>query len=75
MKKQLINKVVRIVSDNENYSEYVGKDLIITDVVNSVRENQFYDSSMNGMYLCDLEVLESGLSVPFSLYEYEFEEV
>jgi hypothetical protein len=30
---------------------------------------------MNGMYLCDLEVLESGLSVPYSLYEYEFEVV
>lgn len=69
------NKVVRIISDNECYSEYIGKDLIITDVINSVRENQFYDSSMNGMYLCDLEDLESGLSVPFSLYEYEFEEV
>lgn len=71
----MINKVVRIISDNENYSEYVDKDLIITDTVNSIRESQFYDYSMNGMYLCDLEVLESGLSVPFSLYEYEFEEV
>ena len=71
----MINKVVRIISDNDSYSEYVGKDLIIVDAVNSVRENQFYDYSMNGMYLCDLEVLDSGLSVPFSLYEYEFEEV
>lgn len=71
----MINKIVRIISDNECYSEYIGKDLIITDVVNSVRENQFYDSSMNGMYLCDLEILESGEPVPFSLYEYEFEEV
>ena len=71
----MINKVVRIISDNENYTEYIGKDLIITNAVNyewSVTENQFYDYSM---YLCDLEVLESGLSVPFSLYEYEFEEV
>jgi hypothetical protein len=72
---QLIGKVVRIISDNDNYKEFLDKDLIITDAVNSTRENQFYDYSMNGMYLCDLEVLESGLSVPFSLYEYEFEVV
>lgn len=72
-KKQLIGKVVRIISDNENYLEYLDKDLIIIDAINSTRENQFYDYSMNGMYLCDLEVLESGLSVPYSLYEYEFE--
>ena len=71
--KQLIGKVVRIISDNENYLEYLDKDLIIIDVINSTRENQFYDYSMNGMYLCDLEVLESGLLVPYSLYEYEFE--
>lgn len=74
-KKDLINKVVRICSDNENYTEFIGVDLIIVDAVNSVRENRFYDYSMNGIYLCDLEVLESGLSVPFSLYEYEFEDV
>lgn len=74
-KKQLIGKVVRIISDNENYTEYLDRDLLIVDAVNSVRENQFYDYSMNGMYLCDLEVLDSGLSVPYSLYEYEFEEV
>jgi len=71
----LINKVVRITSDNENYTEFLGLDLIIVDAINSVRENQFYDYSMNGMYLCDLEVLESGLYVPYSLYEYEFEVV
>jgi hypothetical protein len=71
----MINKVVRIISDNDNYTEFLGIDLIIVEAVNSVRENQFYDSSMNGMYLCDLEVLESGLSVPYSLYEYEFEVV
>lgn len=71
----MIGKVVRIISDNKCYTEYMGKDLIIVDAVNSIRENQFYDYSMGGMYLCDLEVLESGKSVPFSLYEYEFEEV
>jgi len=73
--KELIGKKVRIISDNENYIYYTGKDLIITDAVNSVRENQFYDYSMNGMYLCDLEVVSTGESVPFSLYEYEFEVV
>lgn len=75
MKNTLINKIVRITSDNENYADYLDKDLIIVDAVNSTRENQFYDYSMNGMYLCDLEVLETGLEVPFSLYEYEFEVV
>jgi len=71
----MVNKIVRIISDNENYNDYIGKDLIITDAVNSVRENQFYDYSMNGMYLCDLEVVSTSEVVPFSLYEYEFEVV
>ena len=71
----MVNKIVRIISDNDNYIDYIGKDLIIVDAVNSVRENQFYDYSMNGMYLCDLEVVSTGEVVPFSLYEYEFEEV
>ena len=71
----MVNKIVRIVSDNENYIDYIDKELIITDAVNSVRENPFYDYSMNGIYLCDLEVVYTGEVVPFSLYEYEFEEV
>ena len=71
--KHLIGKIVRITSDNENYIDWVNRDLIIVDAVNSTRENQFYDYSMNGMFLCDLEVLESGEVLPFSLYEYEFE--
>jgi hypothetical protein len=71
----MVGKVVRIISDNESYTEFLGKDLIIVDAINSVKESQIYDYFMNGMYLCDLEVLDSGLSVPFSLYEYEFEEV
>ena len=71
----MVNKIVRIISDNDNYIDYMGKDLIITDAVNSVRENQFYDYSMGGMYLCDLEVLSTGEVVPFSLYEWEFEGV
>ena len=71
----MIKKVVRIISDNENYSKYIDKDLIIVGAINSEKESCIYDSGMNGMYLCDLEVLDSGLSVPFSLYEYEFKEV
>jgi len=74
-KKQLIGKVVRIVSDNENYLEYLDKDLIIVDATNSVRENPFYDDCVNGMYLCELIDADSGESVPYSLYEYEFEVV
>ncbi len=66
---KLKNKVVRIISDNENYVDYLDKDLIIID---AYKEGYFYDSSMNGMYLCDLEVLETGEEVPFALYEYEF---
>lgn len=69
----LIGKIVTIVSDNENYTEFLGKELVITDAINSTRESQFYDASMNGEYLCDLEVVETGEQLPFSLYEYEFE--
>lgn len=70
--KNLIGKRVKIVSDNNSYTDLLGKQLIITNVVNSVTKNQFYDSSMNGMCLCDLEVAETGESLPYSLYEYEF---
>ena len=63
----MVNKTVRIISDNENYIDYMNKDLIITDA----EKDQFY----NGMYLCDLEVVSTGETVSFSLYEYEVEEV
>lgn len=65
--KKLVGKKCIIVSDNECYSNYVGKELIITDASN---EGHFYDSSMFPEMLCDLKTLD-GDYVPFSLYEYE----
>jgi len=63
---------VRIISDNENYIDYVGIDLRVT---HSSNKGIYYDSCMYPQMLCDLEVIDTGESVPFSLYEYEFEEV
>lgn len=61
-------KKVCITSDNENYQEWLGKDLYITY---SSKEGPFYDNSCYPALLCNLED-EFGNEVPFSLYEWEF---
>jgi hypothetical protein len=73
MKKNLLHRIAKIVSDNENYDNYRDKDLQIIHVAYSVKEHLGYDSSMEGQALCDFKVLGTGKSVPFSLYEHEFE--
>lgn len=65
-------KIVKIVSDNENYLNYLDLELEITHASNSGR---FYDSAMYPEILCDLKVKETGEEVPFALYEYEFMEI
>ena len=69
--KNLKGKTVRIISDNENYSDYLDIDLVITYCNNDIN-GMAYDSSMYPEMLCDLETLD-GEEVPFSLYECEFE--
>ena len=68
----MVNKIVRIVSDNDNYIDYIGIDLVVT---HSSNKGLVYDDNMFPMMLLDLDVVDSGKSVPFSLYEYEVEEV
>ena len=68
----MINKIVRIVSDNDNYIDYIGIDLVVT---HSSNKSLGYDNSLFPMMLLDLDVVDSGKSVPFSLYEYEVEVV
>ena len=68
----MVNKIVRIISDNENYIDYIGIDLVVT---HSSNKGLVYDDNMFPMMLLDLDVVDSGKSVPFSLYEYEVEEV
>lgn len=72
MKKNLKGRIARIVSDNDNYDKFRGKDLTITHVAYSTKDHPGYDSGLEGQALCDFEVKETGESVPFSLYEYEF---
>jgi len=68
MKKNLVGKKAVIVSDNENYSEYINTVLVITYASNS---GNGYDSGMYPEMLCDF-VCENGDEFPFALYEYEF---
>lgn len=68
--KKILGKKVRIISDNENYSEFKDKDLIITHVAYSEDRHPGYDTSLKGQALCDLKTT-TGEQVPFSLYEYE----
>ena len=67
---KLINKKVRIISDNENYSEWLNRVLTITHADN---KGVGYDDSCYPEKLCDLEDAETGEECPFALYEYEFE--
>lgn len=63
----LINKIVRITSDNESYKEFLDMDLIVVE--------RYYQSDRDDEPIYDLEIVNSGFKFPFSLYEYEFEEV
>lgn len=65
---------VVITSDNENYIDYLDKKLIITHVATNTSQHRGYDDSMSGMGLYDFET-EDGIEVPFSLYDYEIENI
>ena len=63
---------VRITSDNENYTEWLNRDLKITRLSN---KGLGYDKSMYPDMLCELEDCLTGESCPFALYEYEFQTI
>ena len=65
---------VRIISDNDSYDNYRGKVLKIVGVYTSSLQHPGFDEGV-GQALYDLEAVDSLEGVPFSLYEYEFEEV
>ena len=66
----LVNEIVRITSDNENYIDWVDRNLSIT---HQTREGYGYDSGMYPQWLVCLNDTDTGEECPFSLYEYEFE--
>jgi hypothetical protein len=66
--KTLINKVVKITSDNESYVDWVDRNLVVSYASNS---GQGYDASMYPEMLCNLMDADTGESCPFALYEYE----
>lgn len=70
MKHFKLNQKVKINSDNENYTEYLGQTLVICNVAKNINEHPGYDSSVSPDYLYDLKTL-NGEYVPFSLYDYE----
>lgn len=61
---------VSIISSNENYSDWVGRKLIVKFASNN---GHYYDETMYPEMLCDLEDSKTGEQCPFSLYEYELE--
>ena len=69
---KLIGCKVRIVSDNENYSEYLNKTLKITHADN---KGLGYDNCCFPESLCDLQDIKTGEIIPFALYEYEFTKI
>jgi hypothetical protein len=65
---------VTIVSDNENYTDFMNRILIVTNVTKDKTEHSGYDSSLSPEYLYDLKTV-SGENVPFSLYDYELKAI
>lgn len=61
----------KIISDNDNYTKYLNKVLIITHVARNRNEHPGYDESVSPDKLYDLKVKDTGEEVPFSLYDYE----
>ena len=68
--KNLVGKRIKIVSGNENYIDWIDRNLEISHASNS---GNGYDSSMYPEMLCDLTDSDNGESCPFALYEYEFQ--
>lgn len=68
--RNLIGKKAKIISDNENYTEYLDEILIITHADNKGRG---YDDAMYPQMLCSFDIQgKLNKEFPFSLYEYEF---
>lgn len=65
----MTGKQVRIISDNENYTECLNRDLTVTFARSKCG---YYDDSMYPELLCDLKDSNTGEECPFALYEYEF---
>ena len=63
----MVNKIVRIISDNENYIDYIGIDLVVTE--------RYFQEDRDEEPLFNLNIVDSGELFPFSLYEWEFEVV
>lgn len=63
---------VKIISDNENYTDWQDRVLKVTFASN---KGHYYDDSMYPEMLCDLECNKTGEQCPFALYEYELERI
>lgn len=68
--KNLVGKRIKIVSDNENYIDWIDRNLEISYASN---KGNGYDSALYPEMLCDLTDCDSGENCPFALYEYEFQ--
>ncbi len=66
-----VGSKVKIVSDNENYADYIDKTLVVTY---SAVGGLGYDDCMHPQKLMDFKTLE-GEDFPFALYEYEVEKI
>lgn len=62
---------VKIVSDNENYTDYINETLVVT---HSEVGGLGYDDCMRPQKLMCFETLQ-GEEFPYSLYEYEVEKI
>lgn len=60
-------------NDNENYNDFRDKILVITHIAKDREEHPGFDECINEP-LYDLEIFDTKIDVPCSLYEYELEE-
>lgn len=69
-----IGDEVQITSDNDNYENYIGRILIVTDIAKSTSEHLGYDTEVGGQ-LIDMVVKGTNEEVPYSLYDWELKKV
>ena len=64
-----VGDTIKIISDNENYEDYLDKEWTIENIAYDTGGHPGYDEGLSGQALVDC------IGLPFSLYEYEFEVV
>jgi hypothetical protein len=68
-----IGNKCKIISDNDGYTKFLNKVLVVTFVSKNKNDHPGYDEALSPQKLYDLKVHKTNEIVPFSLYDYELQ--